>query len=137
VRKNILKGKMERESIHFSKVTLQCPLVLPVEVNFRDRKTVGNDVRKVLGSGVCFEMESVSKNKVILLPTVKLPTVMRPGTNLELMNRFVSLSDNCVLLMWGSLSDERTCSLQLPLSLTNVVILGSESRWTHDYILLS
>jgi hypothetical protein len=37
--------------------------------------------------------------------------------------------------MWGALSDERT-GLQLLLALAGAVILGSESRVTHDHILL-
>jgi hypothetical protein len=37
------------------------------------------------------------------------------------------------LLMWGALSDERTGLLVL----ASAVILGSESRRTHDHILLS
>jgi hypothetical protein len=42
--------------------------------------------------------------------------------------------------MWGgapSLMRGRTCRLRLLLALASAVILGSESRWTHDYILLS
>jgi hypothetical protein len=42
------------------------------------------------------------------------------------------------LLMRGALSGERTSlELQLLLGLTSAVILGSESRRTHDHILLS
>jgi hypothetical protein len=41
------------------------------------------------------------------------------------------------LLMWGALSDERTGRLQLLLVLASAVILGSESRGTHDHISLS
>jgi hypothetical protein len=42
------------------------------------------------------------------------------------------------LLMWGTLSDERTvCRLQLLLVLASRVILGFEPRGTHDNILLS
>jgi hypothetical protein len=40
--------------------------------------------------------------------------------------------------MWGALSDEKAglSRLQLLLGLESAVILGSESRRTHDYILL-
>jgi hypothetical protein len=42
------------------------------------------------------------------------------------------------LLMWGTLSDDRTvCSLKLLLALVSTIILGFESRGTHDHILLS
>jgi hypothetical protein len=43
------------------------------------------------------------------------------------------------LLMWDTLSlaRGRVCRLQLLLALANAVILGSESRETHDHILLS
>jgi hypothetical protein len=42
------------------------------------------------------------------------------------------------LLMWSALSDERAvCSLHLLLSLAIAVILESESRGTHNHILLS
>jgi hypothetical protein len=42
------------------------------------------------------------------------------------------------LLMWGALSDERrVCRLQLFLAFASAVTLGSESRGTHDHILLS
>jgi hypothetical protein len=38
--------------------------------------------------------------------------------------------------MWGALSDERICHLQLLLILASAVILGSKSRGTRDHILL-
>jgi hypothetical protein len=41
------------------------------------------------------------------------------------------------LLMWGVLSDERVCRLQLLLAFASTVILESESRGTRDHILLS
>jgi hypothetical protein len=41
-----MKGQEGRESIHALKVPRQCPLVLPVKVNLKERKTVGSDVRK-------------------------------------------------------------------------------------------
>jgi hypothetical protein len=39
--------------------------------------------------------------------------------------------------MWGVLSDDRAGLSQLPLVLASSVIQGSESRGTHDHILLS
>jgi hypothetical protein len=40
--------------------------------------------------------------------------------------------------MWGALSDERTgLSFTIAVGLDSAVILGSESRLTHDHILLS
>jgi lipopolysaccharide assembly outer membrane protein LptD (OstA) len=41
--------------------------------------------------------------------------------------------------MWGTLPDEKTdlFRLQLLLALASIIIPGSESRGTHDYILLS
>jgi hypothetical protein len=39
--------------------------------------------------------------------------------------------------MWEALSDERTSRSQLLLVFASTVILGSESRGTHDHILLS
>jgi hypothetical protein len=41
------------------------------------------------------------------------------------------------LLLWGDLTRGRVCCLQLLLVLASTVILGSESRGTHDHILLS
>jgi hypothetical protein len=40
--------------------------------------------------------------------------------------------------MWGTISDEKTrLSFTIAAGFASVVILGSESRGTHDHILLS
>jgi hypothetical protein len=52
------------------------------------------------------------------------------------MSRFLLLSDSCGFVDVGR-SHWRVCRLQLLLALTSAVIFGSESRGTHDHILLS
>jgi hypothetical protein len=60
------------------------------------------------------------------------------STHLGLTTRFVLLSDSCGFVdVERSLTSEGFCRLQLLLILASAVILGSESRGTHDHILLS
>jgi hypothetical protein len=75
----------------------------------------------------------------MLRPTVGRPIclgIKHPSGAYERI--FVTVKTVTGLLMWGALSDDRTgLSFTILLVLASAVILGSESRCTHDHILLS
>jgi hypothetical protein len=75
----------------------------------------------------------------MLRPTVSRPVYLGVNPHLGPFTRILLLSDSCWFVDVGHLlSDERTgLSLQLPLTLGSAVILGYESRGTHDRTLLS
>jgi hypothetical protein len=77
-------------------------------------------------SKLCYDRRSVGQS------------VLVSSTHLGLTITFLLLPV-AGLLMWGALSDERTglTFIKLLLALASAVILGSESRETHDRILLS
>jgi hypothetical protein len=65
--------------------------------------------------------------------------VLVSSTHLGPKTRFLLLSDSCGFVDVGvhSLTSGRVCRLQFLPGLASAVILGSESRGTHDHILLS
>jgi hypothetical protein len=80
------------------------------------------------------QLTDCKKSKVMLRSTVSRPLRLRVWGS-----RPYFITVTCAgLLMWGALCDERTClSFTIPAALASAVILRSESRGTHDHILLS
>jgi hypothetical protein len=77
------------------------------------------------------------KVKVMLRSTVSRSACLDVKHPSRVQDHFFSTVTAANLLMRGLLSDEvRVCRLQLLLVLTSAVILGSESRRTHDRTLL-
>jgi hypothetical protein len=75
----------------------------------------------------------------MLRPTISRPVCLGVKPHLGSKTRFLLLSGSCgfVGCEAHSLTGGRVCRLELLLALARAVILGSESRGTHDRILLS